>query len=51
MIRLPNRLNGGNGIAVGVEEFPMRIRVADCREPKTATVLLPSARATLEVAP
>jgi len=53
MIRLRSRLSGGNGVAVGVEEVPtgIRVAVADCRESNTATVLLPSARATLEVAP
>jgi hypothetical protein len=53
MTRLRNRLNGGNGVAVGVEEVPtgIRVAVADRRELNTTPVLLPSARAALEVTP
>ena len=52
MIRLRNLVNGGNGVAVCVEKVPagIRVAVADCKECKIATVLLASARATLEVA-
>jgi hypothetical protein len=52
MIRLRNPVNGGNGVAVCVEKVPagIRVAVADCKECNTATVLLASARATLEVA-